>query len=278
MQTLATIADIRAARDPLLGSLGFVPTMGALHEGHLTLVRKARAANDHLFVSIFVNPTQFAPNEDFAAYPRDLQRDLDLLEKEGVDCVFTPSTEEMYPPGSETYVDVGSIAQPLEGTFRPGHFRGVATVVLKLFNIVRPTRAYFGRKDAQQLAVIRRMVRDLGLDVEIVPVETVREPDGLAMSSRNAYLNAVERQAALCLWNSLSLAREMWTRGARDAQAFRRRMREVIEEEELASIDYVSVADPATMQELERIHGKALVSLAVRIGRTRLIDNITLGE
>jgi pantoate--beta-alanine ligase len=278
METLATVAEARTARAALSGSVGFVPTMGALHEGHLTLVRKARAANDHVFVSIFVNPTQFAPSEDFTAYPRDLQRDLDLLVKEGVDYVFTPSTQEMYPPGSETYVDVGSIAEPLEGTFRPGHFRGVATVVLKLFNMVRPTRAYFGRKDAQQLAVIRRMVRDLGLDVEIVPLETVREPDGLAMSSRNAYLNPVERQAAVCLWNALSLAREMWTRGARDAEAFRRRMGEVIEEEELARIDYVSVADPETLQELERIHGKALVSLAVRLGRTRLIDNIMLGE
>ncbi|HEX5141159.1 MAG TPA: pantoate--beta-alanine ligase [Dehalococcoidia bacterium] len=277
MQTLRTIAEVRAVQRSLTGDVGLVPTMGALHEGHLTLVRSARADNDHVFVSIFVNPTQFGPNEDFAAYPRDIDRDLSLLEAEGVDYVFLPSVEEMYPRDAETYVDVGPISDRLEGAFRPGHFRGVATVVLKLFTIVKPARAYFGRKDAQQLVVIRRMVRDLNVDVEIVPVDTVREPDGLAMSSRNAYLNPTERKAALCLHEALSLAREMWTRGARDAEAFRKRLRELIEDEELARIDYVSVADPDTLEELDRIHGPALVSLAVRIGRTRLIDNITLG-
>jgi pantoate--beta-alanine ligase len=277
MQTLRTIAEVRAVQRSLTGDVGLVPTMGALHEGHLTLVRSARADNDHVFVSIFVNPTQFGPNEDFAAYPRDIDRDLSLLEAEGVDYVFLPSVEEMYPRDAETYVDVGPISDRLEGAFRPGHFRGVATVVLKLFTIVKPARAYFGRKDAQQLVVIRRMVRDLNVDVEIVPVDTVREPDGLAMSSRNAYLNPTERKAALCLHEALSLAREMWTRGARDAEAFRKRLRELIEDEELARIDYVSVADPETLEELDRIHGPALVSLAVRIGRTRLIDNITLG-
>jgi pantoate--beta-alanine ligase len=277
MQTLCTIAEVRAAQRTLSGAVGLIPTMGALHEGHLTLVRRARADNDHVFVSIFVNPTQFGPNEDFAAYPRDIGRDLGLLEAEGVDYVFLPSVEEMYPKDAETYVDVGPISDRLEGAFRPGHFRGVATVVLKLFTIVKPARAYFGRKDAQQLVVIRRMVRDLKVDVEIVPMDTVREPDGLAMSSRNAYLNPTERKAALCLHEALSLAREMWTRGARDAEAFRKRLRELIEDEELARIDYVSVADPETLEELDRIHGPALVSLAVRIGRTRLIDNITLG-
>jgi pantoate--beta-alanine ligase len=277
MQTLRTIAEVRAVQRSLTGDVGLVPTMGALHEGHLTLVRSARADNDHVFVSIFVNPTQFGPNEDFAAYPRDIDRDLSLLEAEGVDYVFLPSVEEMYPRDAETYVDVGPISDRLEGAFRPGHFRGVATVVLKLFTIVKPARAYFGRKDAQQLVVIRRMVRDLNVDVEIVPVDTVREPDGLAMSSRNAYLNPTERKAALCLHEALSLAREMWTRGARDAEAFRKRLRELIEDEELARIDYVSVANPETLEELDRIHGPALVSLAVRIGRTRLIDNITLG-
>jgi pantoate--beta-alanine ligase len=278
MQTLKTIAEVRAARGAVGGSVGLVPTMGALHEGHLTLVRKARAANDRVWVSIFVNPAQFGPNEDFAAYPRDVERDLALLEREGVDCVFLPSVEEMYPPDGSTYVDAGPITEVLEGAFRPGHFRGVTTVVLKLLNIVQPRRAYFGRKDAQQLVVIRRMVRDLDVNVEVVPVDTVREADGLALSSRNAYLNPTERKAALCLWNALSLAREMWTRGTRDAEAFRQRMREVIDEEELARIDYVSLANPETLQELDRIQGPALVSMAVRIGRTRLIDNVTLGS
>jgi pantoate--beta-alanine ligase len=278
MQVLTSIADVRAARRAVIGSVGLVPTMGALHEGHLTLVREARAANDCVAVSIFVNPTQFSPSEDFAAYPRDTGRDLDLLRAEGVDLVFMPAVEAIYPEGFATSVDVGPIAESLEGEHRPGHFLGVATVVLKLLNIVQPARAYFGRKDAQQLAVIRRMVRDLDVDVEIVAANTVREPDGLAMSSRNAYLSPAERQSALVLWNSLCLAREMWTRGARDAEAFRKRMRELIEQEESARIDYVSVADPQTLREVERINGPVLVSLAVRIGRTRLIDNITLGE
>jgi pantoate--beta-alanine ligase len=278
MQILTTIAEVRAVQKTLSGSIGAVPTMGALHVGHLTLVRRARAENDHVFVSIFVNPTQFGPNEDFSAYPRDVDRDVKLLEAEGVDYVFSPAVEEMYPQGAETYVDVGSITDRLEGEHRPGHFRGVATVVLKLLNILKPTRAYFGRKDAQQLVVIRRMVRDLNLDVEIVPVDTVREPDGLALSSRNAYLNQTERKAALCLSSALELAREMWTRGTRDADYIRRRMLDIISEEALARPDYVSIADPETLEELERIHGPALVSLAVRIGRTRLIDNVTLGE
>jgi pantoate--beta-alanine ligase len=278
VQILTTVAQVRAAQRGLSGSFGVVLTMGALHEGHLALVRRARTENDHVFVSIFVNPTQFAPNEDFAAYPRDTDRDLRLLATEGVDCVFLPSVEEMYPEGAETLVDVGPIAVRLEGEHRPGHFRGVATVVLKLFNILAPTRTYFGRKDAQQLVVIRRMARDLDLDIEIVGVETVREPDGLAMSSRNAYLNEPERKAALCLYSALSLAHEMWMRGTRDADYIRRRMLDVLAEEELAKPDYVSIAHPETLEELDRIQGRALVSLAVRVGRTRLIDNVTLGE
>ncbi len=276
---------MRAARAALAGSVGFVPTMGFLHEGHLSLVRAARAGNDHVVASIFVNPTQFGPNEDFASYPRDPDRDLGMLREAGVDLVFVPSTEEMYTADTQTYVDAGPMAEALEGAQRPGHFRGVATVVLKLFNIVRPTRAYFGRKDAQQLAVIKAIVRDLNLDVEIVPVATVRQDgeglpaeSGLAMSSRNSYLSAEERNAALVLWESLSLAKEMWTRGARDADQYRRRVRELIEAEPRARIDYVSVADPVSLRELDRVQGPALVSLAVRIGRTRLIDNVTLGE
>jgi len=278
LEVLESIADVRAARRSLSGTVGLVPTMGALHEGHLTLVRQTRAANDHVFVSIFVNPTQFGPNEDFTAYPRDIDRDIALLEAEGVDYVFLPPVEEMYRPGAETFVDVGPLSERLEGAFRPGHFRGVATVVLKLLNIVQPTRAYFGKKDAQQLVVIRRLVRDLDVNVEIVPVDTVREPDRLAMSSRNAYLNDAERKAALCLHEALGLAREMWTRGVRDAGAFRSRMRELIESEELARIDYVSIANPETLEELDRLQGTALVSMAVRIGKTRLIDNVTLGQ
>jgi len=278
LEVLLTVAEVRAARRSAAGSVGLVPTMGALHEGHLSLVREARKANDAVFVSIFVNPTQFGPNEDFASYPRDLDRDLELLGEEGVDFVFTPSAAEIYPESFDTWVEVRRVTERLEGASRPGHFIGVATIVLKLLNIVQPSRAYFGRKDAQQLVVVRKLVRDLDLDVEIVPVDTVREPDGLAMSSRNAYLNADERKAAVVLWKALTLAREMWTRGTRDAEAFRSRMRELIEEEQLARIDYVSVADPETLQELDRVQGKALVSLAVKIGRTRLIDNVTLGE
>jgi pantoate--beta-alanine ligase len=278
MQVLETIAAVREARRALESSVGFVPTMGYLHDGHLSLVRAARAANDHVFVSIFVNPTQFAPDEDFAVYPRDPERDLALLRDADVDYVFMPSGAEMYPEGFDTRVDVGAVGSLLDGASRPGHFLGVATVVLKLFNIVRPTRAYFGEKDAQQLVVVRKMVRDLDLDVDIVPMPTVREPDGLAMSSRNAYLSPAEREASTVLWQALCFAREMWTRGARDAEAYRTRMRELIAGEPLAEIDYVSIADPETLQELNRIQGHALVAVAVRIGRTRLIDNITLGS
>jgi pantoate--beta-alanine ligase len=278
VEVLTTIAEVRAIRRLLSGSSGFVPTMGALHEGHLSLVQAARRENDTVFVSIFVNPTQFGPNEDLSAYPRDMDRDLSLLRVEGVDYVFTPSVEEIYPAGFETSVCVGSVAEPLEGAHRPGHFPGVATVVLKLLNIVQPNRAYFGRKDAQQLAVIRKTVKDLDLAVEIVPGPTIREPDGLALSSRNVYLSPTERGAATVLWQALSLATEIWMRGARDAEQIRSRMRELIEGEELARIDYISVTDPETLQELDRIHGPALVSLAVHIGRTRLIDNIVLGE
>jgi pantoate--beta-alanine ligase len=251
--------------------------MGFLHEGHISLVRAARADNDSVWVSIFVNPTQFGPSEDFASYPRDTERDLALLRETGADFVFMPAVEEVYPAGFDTSVDVGAVTERLEGAARPGHFRGVATVVLKLLNIVQPSRAYFGQKDAQQLVVIQKLVRDLDLPVEIVPMPTIREPDGLAMSSRNTYLTPDQRQAATVLWQALTLAQEMWTKGLRDAEAYRSRLIELIEDEELARIDYVSVADPNTLAELERIQGPALVSLAVRIGKTRLIDNVTLG-
>jgi pantoate--beta-alanine ligase len=252
--------------------------MGYLHEGHMELVRQAKAHNPRVVVSIFVNPTQFGPTEDFQSYPRDIPRDLAMLEKEGVDLVFTPEPPEMYPPGSSTFIDVGPVSAPLEGAARPGHFRGVATVVMKLFNIVQPTRSYFGAKDAQQVRVIQRMVADLDVPVEIVVVPTVREPDGLAMSSRNVYLSPQERTAAVVLWRSLSLAQRLYSQGERDAEKIRQAMTTLLGHEPLvARVEYVSIADDATLEELQRITGKALVSLAVHIGSTRLIDNVTLG-
>ncbi len=278
MQVVHTIAEVRATRRALPGPWGFVPTMGYLHEGHLSLVRRARAENDHVAVSIFVNPTQFGPHEDYDRYPRDLERDLRLLEPLGVDLVFAPSVEEMYPSGFQTWVVVEEVSRPLEGAARPGHFRGVATVVAKLFHIVQPDRAYFGQKDAQQVAVIRRMVRDLNFPVEIVVCPTVREPDGLAMSSRNTYLSPEERRAATVLFRALQAAKARYEAGERDAERLREAMREVIGAEPLARLDYVSVADPETMQELSRVEGRALLSLAVYIGKTRLIDNILLPE
>lgn len=276
MRVVHTIAEARAVRRALPGTWGFVPTMGYLHEGHLSLVRRARAENDRVAVSIFVNPTQFGPHEDYARYPRDLERDLRLLEPLGVDLVFIPSVEEMYPPGFQTWVIVEEVSRPLEGASRPGHFRGVATVVAKLFNILQPDRAYFGQKDAQQTVVIRRMVQDLNIPVEIVICPTVREPDGLAMSSRNSYLNPEERRAATVLFRALQAAKARYEAGERDAERLREAMREVIRAEPLARIDYVSVAHPETLQELERVEGPALLSLAVYIGTTRLIDNLML--
>jgi pantoate--beta-alanine ligase len=276
MRVVHTIAEARTVRRALPGTWGFVPTMGYLHEGHLSLVRRARAENDRVAVSIFVNPTQFGPHEDYTRYPRDLERDLRLLEPLGVDLVFVPSVEEMYPPGFQTWVIVEEVSRPLEGASRPGHFRGVATVVAKLFNILQPDRAYFGQKDAQQTVVIWRMVQDLNIPVEIVICPTVREPDGLAMSSRNTYLNPEERRAATVLFRALQAAKARYEAGERDAERLREAMREVIRAEPLARIDYVSVAHPETLQELERVEGPALLSLAVYIGTTRLIDNLML--
>ncbi len=278
MQVARTITEARAIRRALPGTWGFVPTMGYLHEGHLSLVRRARAENDHVAVSIFVNPTQFGPHEDYNRYPRDLERDLRLLEPLGVDLVFAPPVEEMYPPGFQTWVVVEEVTRPLEGAARPGHFRGVATVVTKLFNIIQPDRAYFGQKDAQQAVVIRRMVQDLNIPVEIVVCPTVREPDGLAMSSRNTYLSPEERRAATVLFRALQAAKARYEQGERDAERLRAIMREVIQAEPLARLDYVSVADPETLQELSRVEDRALLSLAVYIGKTRLIDNILLPD
>jgi pantoate--beta-alanine ligase len=276
MKVVYSVAEMRAVRRGLTGSVGFVPTMGYLHEGHLALVRRARSENENVVVSIFVNPTQFGAGEDFQTYPRDPERDLTLLEREEVDVVFMPPAEEMYPANFGTWVDVQQITERLEGAFRPGHFRGVATVVAKLFNIVEPTRAYFGQKDAQQLIVIKRMVSDLNMNLEVVAVPTVREPDGLAMSSRNTYLSPGERQAALVLWQALDLANQLWSEGERNARKIRQKMTALIRSEPLAQIDYISVADAESLKELEEIGCPALVSLAVRIGKTRLIDNIVL--
>jgi pantoate--beta-alanine ligase len=279
MHVFETIAAFRAARKSFEGALGLVPTMGYLHDGHLELVRRAKAECDHVAVSIFVNPTQFGPREDLARYPRDLPRDLDLLRAEGVDLVFTPTADEMYPPGYSTYVEVEHVTAPLEGARRPGHFRGVATVVCKLFNIAGADRAYFGQKDAQQAVVIRQMVRDLNLPIQIVIVPTVREPDGLAMSSRNVYLSREERAAAPILYRALSEAKQRYDSGEREAGTLRDSMHRMIEAEPLAQIEYVSVADPVTLQELEGpIRRGALLSLAVRFGATRLIDNILLED
>lgn len=276
MRVIATINEFRAARAALHGTVGLVPTMGYLHEGHLSLVRRARAENDHVITTIFVNPMQFGPAEDLARYPRDLPRDLALLEAEQVDLVFAPDVAEMYPPGFGTFVDAGPIAAPLEGAARPGHFRGVATVVCKLFNITTPHRAYFGQKDAQQTLVIRRMTIDLNIPVEIVVCPIVREPDGLAMSSRNVYLNPEERRAATVLFRALQAVQERFRAGERSGNALRAAMRAVIDAEPLARADYVSVADLDDLHELEEVTDRALASLAVRIGTTRLIDNCIL--
>lgn len=256
--------------------VGFVPTMGYLHRGHAALMTAARAACDLVVVSIFVNPTQFGPNEDFDRYPRDLDRDLAICREAGVDAIFHPTVAEMYPEQSITWVDVDLLTNTLCGASRPGHFRGVATVVSKLFNIVQPDAAFFGQKDAQQVAVIQRMARDLHMNVEIVPVPTVREPDGLALSSRNVYLRPEERQAALVLAGALARAKELVAAGERDARHVRQQMIDLIQAEPLAQIDYVEVVDQSTLQPIPTLDRPALAALAVRIGATRLIDNSLL--
>jgi pantoate--beta-alanine ligase len=276
MQVVGPISEIRALRQQLSGTVGFVPTMGYLHEGHLALVKQARIENSNVIVSVYVNPAQFGSGEDFGAYPRELDRDLELLRADGVDIVFVPSDNEMYPPEFSSWVDVVKITERLEGASRPGHFRGVATVVAKLFNIIQPSRAYFGQKDAQQVMVIKRMVADLNLGIDVVVVPTVREKDGLAMSSRNIYLGPGERQAATILFKALNLARQSWQGGENDAHRIRKQMTSLIQKEPLAQIDYVSIADAETLEELDLIDRPALASLAVRIGKTRLIDNMSL--
>ncbi len=276
MRVVKTIPELRTLRQQVSGSVGFVPTMGYLHPGHLALVKQARIENSAVIASIYVNPAQFGPREDFASYPRDLDQDLELLRGEGTDIVFVPSDAEMYPPEFSSWIDVEKVTERLEGAYRPGHFRGVATVVAKLFNIVQPSRAYFGQKDAQQVVVVKRMVTDLNMELEIVVVPTLRESDGLAMSSRNVYLSPEERQAATVLFKALTLARQLRQSGENDAGEIRRQMTSLIEKDPLARIDYVSIADAETLEELNLIDRPALASLAVRIGSTRLIDNMPL--
>ena len=278
LQKVTTLKELWDARAALPEPVGFVPTMGYLHEGHLSLVRQARQECASVVVSIFVNPTQFGPQEDLAAYPRDLERDLGLLKSEGVDLVWNPTSATMYPEGFQTWVSVDELTEPLEGLQRPGHFRGVTTIVAKLFNVVEPDRAYFGQKDAQQVAVIRRMVADLDFPIDVVVCPTVRETDGLAKSSRNTYLNEAQRKAATGLFRSLTAAVDGFETGERNAQMLREIMLAVLNEEPLAKVQYVSVADPDTLSELSGEITRALLSMAVYIGETRLIDNMMVSE
>lgn len=278
MQTVSPINELRELRSSIPEPIGFVPTMGFLHEGHLSMVHRARQECASVVVSIFVNPTQFGPGEDLAKYPRNLPRDGALLKSVGTDILWIPAPDIMYPADYQTWVTVEDVSLPLEGMLRPGHFRGVATVVAKLFNIVQPDKAYFGQKDAQQVAVICQMTKDLNFPVEIVVCPTVREPDGLAMSSRNTYLSADERKAASVLFRSLSAAKEAFTEGERDAEKLRLKMKEILAGESLVRPQYVSCAHPLTLQELDQIQGDALLSLAVTIGGTRLIDNFLLHQ
>jgi pantoate--beta-alanine ligase len=272
-----TRAELRAALDGVARPVGVVPTMGWLHEGHRALMRQARAADATSVVTIFVNPRQFNVADDFTRYPRNEANDIAICEAEGVDLVFAPPAPEVYPPGFDTVVSVGAVARPLEGTARPGHFDGVATVVAILFDLVGADHAYFGQKDAQQVMVIRQMARDLAIPTEVIACPTVREPDGLALSSRNVHLSPSERAAAPILHRALLGARARWEAGERSGEALRETMRATLEAEPLAEVEYVSVADGTTLAELDRVAGPALLSLAVRFGSTRLIDNEPLG-
>jgi len=277
VQVVHTVAEMKKLRRKCKGSVGLVPTMGYLHEGHLELVRQAKSENRAAVATIFVNPTQFGPSEDFKSYPRDLDRDLALLEKVKTDIVFVPSDKEMYAEGYNTWVEVRGITARLEGKSRPTHFQGVTTVCNKLFQIIEPDRAYFGQKDAQQAIVIQRMVSDLNMNLEIVVCPTVRESDGLAMSSRNTYLTKEDRVSAVVLYKSLCLAKDMYEKGERDAAAIKKAMNSQISGVAAAKLDYISIADTGTLDEVEKIRGRVLVSLAVRLGKPRLIDNIILG-
>jgi len=279
MKLCSTVAAMRSACRAVRGEgkrLGFVPTMGALHEGHLSLVRAAKARCDAVAVSIFVNPTQFGPKEDLARYPRPFERDRELLEQEGVELLFAPSVEEMYPAGAVTYVTVEGLSEQLCGRSRPGHFRGVTTVVAKLFHIIEPDAAFFGQKDAAQAAIIRRMVRDLNLPVEIVVCPIVREPDGLAMSSRNAYLDDQQRKSALVLSRSLKEVQKLFDRGERDPGRLIAVGKQAFAAEPAVRLDYFEIVDPDTLDAIPELHGPALVAVAAFVGNTRLIDNVVL--
>jgi pantoate--beta-alanine ligase len=284
MQILSDIAELRTTLRQLRSgserathrSVGFVPTMGALHAGHRSLVQAARQRCDIVVASIFVNPTQFAPHEDFSRYPRTLAEDCQMLEAEGVDVVFTPTAEAMYPPGASTFVEVEGVSDRLDGASRPGHFRGVATVVAKLFHIVQPGLAFFGQKDAAQVAVLRKMVRDLDFPLEIIVCPTVREPDGLAMSSRNRYLSAVERRQALTLSRALHAAEIQVTRGEHRASALLQTVRATLQEEPAIRVDYIAAVDPDTLLPIENVASGALLAVAAYVGTTRLIDNVLL--
>lgn len=277
MQFIETVEEMQRARKAMKGRVGLVPTMGFLHEGHLTLVRQARADNDHVIVSIFVNPTQFGPNEDFDRYPRNIERDRELLEAEDVDVIFAPPATEIYPSDFDEYVELsGPLVERLEGESRPGFFRGVCTVVARIFRIIRPHRAYFGQKDAQQFRVIRSLVQKLKLGVDVIAMPTIREPDGLAMSSRNAYLSPGERGHALILSRVLGEARRLVAGGVTDAAHVRACLEDMISREAGLDLDYVSVSDEKTLTELDSIKKPALALVAARVGRTRLIDNTLL--
>ena len=279
MKIFATIHEMRSESRALRRAgrrLGFVPTMGALHEGHLSLVRAARASSDVVAASIFVNPTQFAPNEDLAKYPRSFERDRELLEREGVELLFAPSVEEMYPAGAVTWVTVEGVSDKLDGRSRQGHFRGVTTVVAKLFHVVEPDAAFFGQKDAAQVAIVRRMVRDLNLPVEIVVCPIVREPDGLAMSSRNAYLDPVQRKQALVLHRSLLRVQQLAAAGERNAAKLVTAGRGEFGKESFARLDYFEIVNPDTLDPVNDVSNGALVAVAAFVGNTRLIDNVVL--
>jgi pantoate--beta-alanine ligase len=277
MKTVIGLDELRTSRLSLAGTVGLVPTMGYLHEGHLSLIRRAKVECENVVVSIFVNPTQFGRNEDLSKYPRDLERDLSLIEPLGVDLVWNPTVEVMYPTGYQTWVEVEALTRPLEGAMRPGHFKGVTTVVAKLFNAIQPHKAYFGQKDAQQAAVIRQMTRDLNFPLEMVICPTVREADGLAMSSRNKYLDGDDRKAATVLFRSLSAAKEAYEAGERNAEILRRKMKEILDGEARVQTQYVSCADYDSLEEVDVVRGKVLLSMAVMLGRTHLIDNFVLG-
>lgn len=280
MQIVTTIAEIRRAviKAQRAGeTVGFVPTMGALHEGHLSLVDASQARCDRTVVSIFVNPTQFGPTEDKDRYPRTLEKDCEMLAERGCWLVFAPTAAEVYPPSHETFVEVGAVAQPLEGEIRPGHFRGVATVVLKLFQMIPADLAFFGRKDYQQALVVEKMIADFNLSIELVVCPTVREANGLAMSSRNAYLNPAERQQAGTLWKSLQLAETLYKQGETSAAKISASMRECLNDAGITQIDYIAFVKPGTVQSVETLTGPTVIALAARVGQARLIDNCTIG-